>query len=191
MWEFLDKAAPYGTQISDVLLSIIVAVLILLVGFIVGKLIGRFLRKVFHEVEIDSILKKSGIKLSLEGKMSFIFEYGIYAAALVIALYYMGIAVTALQILLLVITLLIVVSMLISLKDILPNLFSGFIVRKKKPIAAGDTITIQGISGKVESMGWVETKIVTKEGDMIYIPNSNFLRNNVKIRKSKKQKVKK
>jgi small-conductance mechanosensitive channel len=191
MWEFLDKAAPYGIQASEILLKIIVALLMLFIGFIVGKLIGRFLRRVFHEAEIDSILKKAGIKLNLEGKMSFIFEYGVYAAALVIALYYLGIAVTALRILLLLITLLIAASMLVSLKDILPNLFSGLIVRKKKPISAGDTITIQGISGKVESMGMAEIKIVTKKGDIIYIPNSNFLKNSVKIKKSKNRKAKK
>lgn len=188
MFELLDTATSYSKQISGIMLNIIVAVLILLVGFIVGKLIGKLLKRAMHEAEIDSILSKAGFKINLEGKMSVLFEYTIYAAAAVIALNQMGIAATVLQALLLLIILLLIVFAFISLKDILPNVMAGFLIHKKKLLAKGERIEIQGISGKVEDVGWVETKIINKNKDIVYIPNSSFLKSGLKVnrRKSKK-----
>lgn len=188
MFEFFDTAASYSRQISGILLNITVAILILLIGFIVGKLTGRFLKGAMHEAEIDSILSRAGFKINLEGKMSVVFEYTIYAAAVIIALNQMGIAATVLQALLLLVIALIIVFAFISLKDFLPNAIAGFLIHKKKLLASGDSIEIQGISGKVEDVGWVETKIINQNKDIVYIPNSSFLRSGLKVnrRKSKK-----
>ena len=88
----------------------------------------------------------------------------------------------------LLVILLIIVFAFISLKDFLPNAIAGFLIHKKKLLAGGDSIEIQGISGKVEDVGWVETKIINQNKDIVYIPNSSFLRSGLKIKRRKSKK---
>ena len=59
----------------------------------------------------------------------------------------------------------------LALKDSLANVAGGFIISFAKPIKAGDIVEIEGSKGKVESVGMLYTKIVTKDNVSVYIPN--------------------
>jgi small conductance mechanosensitive channel len=185
MGELIDKILSYNAQLQGLLLNIIIAILIVLAGFIVGKLVSRLVRRALHEAEIDNILSRTGAKITLEKKLSATLEYAIYAAAIIIAVDRLGIATTMLQIVLFGMIMLILLVAFVSLKDFIPNAAAGFFVFKKKLLHKGDIIEVHGIKGKIENIGLVETEIRTGNNEKVYIPNSTFLRSELKIKKRK------
>ena len=59
----------------------------------------------------------------------------------------------------------------LALKDSLSNLAGGFIVLFSKPLKEGDTVQVEGCTGKVESISILYTKIITPDNTTVYIPN--------------------
>lgn len=59
----------------------------------------------------------------------------------------------------------------VALKDLVSSMFSGLLISFDKAFAVGDYVSIKEISGKVESIGFLTTKIITDEGKKVYIPN--------------------
>lgn len=64
-----------------------------------------------------------------------------------------------------------------ALKDIGENFLAGIIMAFRRPFRLGDTIRIQGISGKVKRMSLRETCVMATDGKEIYVPNSIILNN--------------
>lgn len=183
MQELIDKLTSYDVKFSGVFLNIIVAVIIIFLGFIFGKLLGRLLRRVLHEAEVDKVLKKIGFKISIEKKLSVITEYFIYVLSIVMALNQLGVTTTVLQIILGGFMILILLFVFISLKDFVPNAIAGFFIHRKKLFAKGDMIKVQDVFGKVENIGLVETEVVMKNKDRIYIPNSSVIKGKLRVKK--------
>ena len=186
MAEIIDNILSYNVQLQGLLLELVIALLIILAGFIAGKLAGRLVRRALHEAEIDNMLSRAGTKLTLENKLSSITKYSIYTASLIIAIESLSIAAAVVQIMLFGAIVLLILAAFVFLKDFIPNAAAGFFIFKKKLIKKGDTIKIHGASGKVENIGIVETEISTRNNEKVFIPNSNFLKNELKIKKSKK-----
>lgn len=59
----------------------------------------------------------------------------------------------------------------LALQDTLGNLISGIAILYERPFEINEWIQIQGHVGKVVEINWRATRIVTREGDMIVIPN--------------------
>ncbi|MFC6267368.1 mechanosensitive ion channel family protein [Frigoriflavimonas asaccharolytica] len=59
----------------------------------------------------------------------------------------------------------------VALKDLVSSMFSGALVGVDKAFEAGDYVTIQNISGTVEKIGFLTTKIITDEGKKVFVPN--------------------
>lgn len=59
----------------------------------------------------------------------------------------------------------------VALKDLVSSMFSGALVGVDKAFQAGDYVTIQNISGTVEKIGFLTTKIITDEGKKVFVPN--------------------
>ena len=186
MWDLLDKIPAIQEKVPSVLLNLTVIIIILLIGFIFAKLIGKLVHKALHEAEIDNILKKIGIKFSLENVLSIITTYIIYIITIIMALNQLGVTTTILQIILIGIIILAILFAFISLKDFVPNTLSSFFIYKKDIFKKGDRIRVHNIEGKVENIGFVETEIITKKGDKIYIPNSTLIKSELTVRKRKK-----
>ena len=71
---------------------------------------------------------------------------------------------------------------------------SGLTIKQKGIIHEGDFIQVKNIKGLVETIDLIETKIKTKEGDLIFIPNAILTKHeiiNYKIAKNKSSKSKK
>ena len=62
-------------------------------------------------------------------------------------------------------------------KDLLANIFGGFVVYLDRPFAIGDWIKIadKGLEGTVEQIGWRTTMLRTFDKRALYIPNGIFL----------------
>ncbi len=59
----------------------------------------------------------------------------------------------------------------VALKDLVSSMFSGALISVDKAFAVGDYITIKDISGTVESIDFLTTKIITDEGKKVHVPN--------------------
>ncbi|MDQ6815633.1 MAG: mechanosensitive ion channel family protein [Bacteroidota bacterium] len=62
-----------------------------------------------------------------------------------------------------------------AFKDIAENFLAGIILAFNRPFHIDDTVQIENVFGKVLSMEFRYTKIVTFDGRNVYIPNSDVL----------------
>lgn len=163
---------------TDIVTKVVVAVVILVIGFIVGKIIGRLTQRLLHEFELDNILKMAtGIKISMEELISHFITYLVYFLALVMALNQIGLTTTLLNIISAGIIILIIIFILLGIKDFIPNILAGIFIHQKGMVKEGDRIKVKDIKGKIVHINLVDTRLKTREGDLIYIPNSVLIRN--------------
>ena len=59
----------------------------------------------------------------------------------------------------------------VALKDLVSSMFSGALVGIDKSFADGDYVSIKDITGVVEKIGFLTTKIITDEGKKVFVPN--------------------
>ncbi|NOT28340.1 MAG: mechanosensitive ion channel [Acidobacteria bacterium] len=60
----------------------------------------------------------------------------------------------------------------LALQDTLGNLFAGLAIQIEKPFRVGDWVTIGGQDGLVSEITWRATKMRTKAGNFVVVPNS-------------------
>jgi len=155
------------------------AVLVLLVGLILGLIVKKLLRKILKEIEVDKIAEKVGKNYELERRLSGMAAYIIYFISLVWALRLLGITSLVVYVILGIVLLLVGGTVLLRLKDVLPNLLAK--IKTNKKYRVGKKIRINEIVGIIEKAGWLEMEIRTKKGDKIYIPNSLLVKSKVSL----------
>lgn len=182
--DLFAKAIDYADRLfAQLFTKFIVAVIILLIGFIIGRIVGRLIQKVLHEIELNKILKKAGIKLSLETVLSHFTTYFIYFIAIIWALNELGLTTTMLNMISAAALILIIISILLAIKDFMPNAIAGFFIYQKGLIKEGDRIKVDRLEGRVKKISIIETEVETKKGDTIYIPNSTLTKKEVIVKK--------
>ena len=171
-------------ELFDAIISkFIVAILILLVGVVIGRIVDKLLNRALSEIELNAIIKKATkINVALEEIISHSIAYFIYFITIILSLRQLGIATGILNILSLGVIIVIVLSIFLSIKDFIPNSISGIILLYKGLINEGETIMLLDMVGKIDEIGLLETKIITKAGDVIYIPNSLLTKYKITIR---------
>jgi len=85
----------------------------------------------------------------------------------VIALNQVGITSIVLKIIAILLILLIIAYVIISLRDIIPNIYCSFKIKKK--YKTGDNIEYRKINGKIIYMNLVELQVQTGK-EIVYIP---------------------
>ncbi len=69
-----------------------------------------------------------------------------------------------------------------AFKDILQNLFAGFLILLYRPFKIGDQIKIDDFEGDVEEINVRATKIKTYDGERVVIPNNELYMKSVLVR---------
>lgn len=170
-----------GTMMaSQFFAKLVIVIVILLLGFVIGRVLGRFSQKFFHEIELDAMFKRAGVKIALAQVLSHCITYLVYFIAVIWALNILGITTIALNILFGAILLLLIISAVLAMKDLIPNMVAGFAAHRK--IKVGDTIFIGRLKGRVKQMTLTETEIATRAGDSIYIPNINLIKKITRVK---------
>ena len=59
-----------------------------------------------------------------------------------------------------------------ALQDTLGNLFAGLAIQIDRPFRVGDWVTLGELEGSVSEITWRATKLVTKAGNFVVVPNS-------------------
>ena len=173
----------FSSKLSDLTLNLVAAIVILLVGLVVGRFLGNLTRKVFHELELDKLLREqTRFKIPLEHFLGSLVKFIVYFISIIFALDQLGLQTAILNIILTIILIVIVAFIILSVKDIIPNLIAGLFLHQKRNIKPGEKIEVNNIEGEVINVSLTETKVRTKNGDIVYIPNS-ILTKNVVIKK--------
>ena len=66
-----------------------------------------------------------------------------------------------------------------ALQDTLGNLFAGLAIQVERPFSVGDWVTIGGLEGSVREITWRATKMVTKAGNVVVVPNSTMAKDTI------------
>ena len=170
------------SSIETYLTTIVISLVILLAGFALGFLARKFLRRILQEVELNRILRSVDINTDLEQWLSLLVSLLIYLTTMVIFLNYWDIKSLVLYLFLGAILLLIILTVLVGLKDVIPNLIGWLYLQKNNRIKEGRNVEINDISGTVERVGYLETEIRTGQGDVLYVPNSLFLKKKHRVK---------
>ena len=67
----------------------------------------------------------------------------------------------------------------LALQDTLGNLFAGLAIQIEKPFRVGDWVTIGGQDGIVSEITWRATKMRTKAGNFVVVPNSMLAKDTI------------
>ena len=161
----------------------ITGIVILLIGFAVGILIQRLLYKLLQEVRLNRIMSKVGVTYNLEKWISSVVSYIIYVFTIILFLDQLGLRSIVLYIISGAVLMLLILTLLVGLKDIIPNFVAWIVLQRKDKIKEGYSIDVKEISGVVEKIGFLEMEIKTPNGDILYVPNSLFLKSKFKIKK--------
>jgi len=161
-------------------LRIVVALIILVVGLICGQLAGRLVRKILGEVQLDKLIRRvTGLRVKVESIVGSAVKYFLYFVFILWALDTVGLGSLVLNILAGGVVVIIIIAMLLGVKDFIPNAAAGVYLQYKGTVQKNDTVKCGNVQGKVIEMDLVETRIETSQGDIIYMPNSNLLKNSV------------
>ena len=160
-------------NISTTTINLVAAVITLIIGLLLGRFLGNLTRKLIYELEINKILReKTNVKIPLGEYLSLLVKYVIYAIAIIMSLNQLGLKGIILNAILVILIILLIIFMILSLKDFVPNLMAGLTLTQKRNIKPGNIIEINNIEGEVINITLLETKIRTRNGDIVYIPNS-------------------
>jgi small-conductance mechanosensitive channel/CRP-like cAMP-binding protein len=67
----------------------------------------------------------------------------------------------------------------LALQDTLGNFFGGLAIQIEKPFRVGDWVTIGGEDGIVSEITWRATKMRTKAGNLVVVPNSTLAKDTI------------
>jgi len=67
----------------------------------------------------------------------------------------------------------------LALQESLSNVFAGIMLTIDRPFKQGDWVEVDGKEGKVLDANWRSTRILTRDDDIIYVPNSTMAKGNI------------
>ena len=148
-------------KIQDAIPTVLVAVVI----FIIGALRAKLLQKA-----VKRGMKRSNIDDTAIGFFQSLIRVILYTVLIVICLSILKVPMSS------------IVAVIgaaglaigLALQNSLSNLAGGFIILFSKPFKAGDYIETSGVSGTVESVGILYTRIITPDNKTVYIPNGTI-----------------
>ncbi len=163
--------------------TVVVGIVILFVGFGIGILAKKGLYRILKEIELNKIMNRVGITYDLEELMSSILSYIIYLFTVVIFLGRLGLQSTVMYIIAGAVLMLVILTLLVGLKDIIPNFIGWLYIQRKNNLRVGRKVEVKEIAGRIEKIGYLETEIKTDADDILYVPNSLFMKSKFKLRK--------
>ena len=124
---------------------------------------------------LNRFLSQSGMDTSLQYTLAQVIGYVALALGLIIAMQNVGINLSALA----VFAGAVGVGLGLGLQTIASNFISGLQILAERPIKIGDRITVDGMTGQVESIRVRATTVVTNDNIAMIIPNSRIVSNTI------------
>ena len=156
--------------------TIAVGIGILLIGLALGVLVKKLVFRILKEIELNKIMSRVGVTYNLEHWISSILSYLVYLVTMIFFLEQLGITSIVLILILGAVLMFVVLTAIVGLKDVIPNFVAWVLLQRKGRMIEGHHVNVREIGGRVERIGFLETEIRTENGDLLYVPNSLFLK---------------
>lgn len=158
----------------DILGNFVSIIVILLVGFIIAKFAGKIIKRVLHETELNAILESAKLP-PLSNGIAFLAEAAIIIATILFVLQQLGLAIIAIAIIAALAGIVIIATLLVGIRDAIPNLIVGLFIRGKLKRKIGENIKIGIASGKLIRIRAFDC--ILDSGEQVHIPHVYCARN--------------
>ena len=151
MWEYVRGILP----------SLGSAALVFVIGILLSKFFLKFLGRTLSRSKLDK---------TAAGFLHSLIRVVLYILVTVIVLSVLNVPMTS------IITVIGTVGLTVglALQDSLSNVAGGFLILFSKPLKVGDFVEYAGITGTVETIGILQTKLKKADGTAVYIPNNQI-----------------
>ena len=154
-----------------------VGIVILIAGLALGLLIKKVSYRIFQEITLNKMASDVGFSYNVEYWISSLLSYAVYLFTIILFLDQLGIRSIVIYLTIAGIIVLLLLTFIVGLKDIIPNFMGWMYIRRTKTVQEKKVLELPQVSGMVQHIGYLETKIKTKNGDVLHVPNSLFLKN--------------
>jgi len=120
------------------------------------------------------ILDEIKVGINLEDYLGTFVSYVCYAISILIALNTLNIMTPVFFMVVGGLMVLLLISLIVGIRDFFPNLFAGFKLMRGRSFKENERILFECMKLKVVNIGFLETKLITKDGDILFIPNSEL-----------------
>lgn len=163
----IEMINGFWAQLPIIAVGAVVFIIFLLIASLVRRVIAAATGKAGFDVMLSSLLSRSGYFVTV--------VIGFFVASVVIfpglspgdLIAGLGIGSVALG---------------FAFKDVLQNLFAGFLILLYRPFHIGDQIKIKDYEGTVEDINVRATRLKTYDGERVVIPNNDLYLNAVLVR---------
>lgn len=163
--EIFDPAA-LGADLAELLANLIVGLIVFTVYYIAWLLLRRFIRPLLGNTNMDettlsftqTVLKYTVLII---GGVNALSAADVNTASLLASLGIAGLTVG------------------FAARDAFSNLISGLMIFLDRPFVIGDLVEIEDNYGRVEQITLRSTRIVTPDGKMLAVPNSDIINKTV------------
>lgn len=163
--EIFDPAA-LGADLADIVASLIIGLIVFAVYYVVWLLIRRFIRPVLGNTNMDetavsftqTVLKYTVLII---GGVNALSAADVNTGSLLASLGIAGLTVG------------------FAARDAFSNLISGLMIFLDRPFVIGDLVEIEDNYGRVDQITLRSTRIVTPDGKMLAVPNSDIINKTV------------
>lgn len=164
--QLFSPAAMADKLFGDLLPDLLIAIITFALFYASWRVIGR---------AVGALLRRSHLDDTARAFILTLLKYALLAIGLVAALAQIGVDTTSL------LTSLGVAGLTIGFaaKDALSNIISGIFIFWDRPFVIGDLIEINGRYGRVTQITMRSTRVVTVDGKMLAIPNSECVNSTV------------
>ena len=149
-----------GTPVTA--LTVLAAIAILVVSRIAAALIGR---------SVERVLEARGLDRGMRHSVGKITRYIVLSIGVFVALGTMGVDTSAIMaggaVLL--------VGIGFGLQKLAENFISGLLLLIERPVRKGDFIDVGGVLGTVEDIGLRATRVHSRDGVTVIVPNANLI----------------
>jgi small conductance mechanosensitive channel len=155
-----------GNQFADLVANLLVAIIVYVAFYVAWQLLKRLLA---------TVLESSGTDATTASFLQTVLKYGILLIGLVAALDAAGVDTSA------ALASLGIAGLTIGFaaRDALSNLISGILIFIDRPFVVGDLVEIEDHYGKVSEITLRSTRIITSDGKMLAVPNTEVINKTV------------
>lgn len=134
-----------------------------------------YLSNKFKYILVERILGRTHLDIGARLAIGTIIRYLVLLIGFLVILQTVGINLTTLNVLAGAVG----IGVGFGLQNIASNFISGLIILFERPVKVGDRIEVDGIDGKVTSIGARSTTVRSNDNITIIVPNSKFISENV------------
>lgn len=188
--DVLQQAQDLFNAVQSYLSNIIVALVMVLAGFIVARLADRGLHRLLLRIGFDDRMYKIfGRRRRYARATRLTVVRIIYVVTVLLALSRLNLSGFVITTVLAILVIIVLVSFVLAGIEVIPNITARAEILHKR-ISPGDKVIVEDdtgkISGTIQDITFTDVHIKRTNGDIIYIPNSRFLKTKVTKKKPRK-----